>query len=70
MALGMGVVFIFLTLLVFVLKVQAKLIAKFFSEKKVAQPVVSGSSSAQQVTKNDNGDVVAAITAAVIHHRK
>ncbi|MEW6551851.1 MAG: OadG family transporter subunit, partial [Campylobacterota bacterium] len=33
--LGMGVVFAFLTLLVFILKIQARLVQKYFPEKEV-----------------------------------
>ena len=34
MALGMGVVFSFLTIMIFVLKAQAALLTKYFPEKK------------------------------------
>lgn len=64
MMLGMGIVFSFLVILVFVLKAQASLIAKYFPEKKIkvnksAQPNVDSANNAKKV---------AAITAAVQHH--
>ena len=65
MALGMGIVFLFLTIMIFALKLQAKLIAKFFPQKpKEATPHWK-----PQVVE-DNTDTIAAITAAIIHHNK
>lgn len=65
MVLGMGVVFTFLTVMVFVLKLQAKLINKFFKEeeKKPTQ-----TKQWQPNTNNDDAQTAAAITAAIIHH--
>jgi len=66
LVLGMGIVFIFLTIMIFALKLQAKLIAKFFPEKKEEVP-----SWKPQTTVNntsDDKDTVAAITAAIIHY--
>ncbi len=67
MLLGMGTVFSFLLLLVYILKFQEGLFKKFFPEKssgaKSKSPVVS--------TKTDNDDeVVAVITAAVADFKK
>jgi len=60
MALGMTVVFTFLILLIIVVNIQAKLIAKFFPEKPVKAP-----------TANTNeAHHVAAIIAAVTEFRK
>jgi len=64
MALGMGIVFTFLTVMIFVLKIQAKLIANFFPEKQKED--VSPTWKPQAV--NDEKDTIAAITAAIIHH--
>lgn len=64
MLLGMGIVFFFLIVLVFVLKLQAKIIGKYFPEKK-AEPVKPKASSK---TSNDTTKV-AAIVAAVQHHK-
>ena len=64
MALGMGIVFLFLTVMIFALKLQAKLIAKYFPEKpkdvsKTWKPIT---------TNEDEKHTIAAITAAIIHH--
>ena len=63
MALGMGIVFTFLTVMIFALKLQAFLIAKFFKaeEKKVTTQHMKASSK-------DDSAITAAITAAIIHH--
>ena len=64
MALGMGVVFSFLTIMIFVLKAQAALLTKYFPEKKielVKSPTTNASSN--KTAK------VAAIVAAVQHHK-
>jgi len=61
MALGMTVVFTFLILLIIVVNVQAKLIAKFFPEKAVDTAGKNGS---------DDAHHVAAIIAAVTEFRK
>ena len=62
MLLGMTVVFLFLILLVIVVNVQAKLIAKFFPEETPVAPTSSGES--------DEPQRVAAIIAAVTEFRK
>ncbi|MEA3384077.1 MAG: OadG family protein [Campylobacterota bacterium] len=65
MVLGMGIVFIFLIIMIFALKLQARLIAKFFPEK----PKEASSEWKPQATNaNDDKDTIAAITAAVIHY--
>jgi len=66
MALGMGIVFLFLTVMIFVLKLQAYLIAKFF-------PVEEKEKACSWKPKNnaaitDDRDTTAAITAAIIHY--
>ena len=65
MALGMGIVFLFLTVMIFVLKIQAKLIAKFFPLKPKD---VSSTWKPESTQSVDNKDTIAAITAAIIHH--
>ena len=65
MVLGMSVVFLFLFLLVQIVKIQASLIAKYFPEdtpKTPAPPVGN--------TDNDENQRVAAIIAAVTEFRK
>ena len=65
MVLGMGIVFLFLTVMIFALKLQAKLIAKYFPEKpKEVKPAWKPSSTENVDEKN----TIAAITAAIIHH--
>ncbi|MGB6329630.1 MAG: OadG family transporter subunit [Halarcobacter sp.] len=61
MLLGMGIVFLFLIIMILVLKVQAKIIGKYFPEKKVS-PVKATKAS-------DNTAKMAAIVAAVQHHK-
>ncbi|MBD3841597.1 MAG: OadG family protein [Campylobacterales bacterium] len=65
MVLGMGVVFLFLTVMVFVLKIQAKLIAKFFLEKPKD---ISKEWKPKPTNVADDKDTIAAITAAIIHY--
>ncbi|MCF6245697.1 MAG: OadG family protein [Sulfurovum sp.] len=62
MVLGMTVVFTFLVILVVVVNIQAKLIAKFFPEKTPVVPVPSNQS--------DESQRVAAVIAAVTEFRK
>lgn len=62
MVLGMGVVFIFLTLMIFILKAQSKAILKYFPVKK------EGNNSATLPIVNKSAKV-AAIIAAIQHHR-
>ena len=65
MVLGMGVVFFFLTLLVWVVNIQAKIIGKYFPDKEppVAPP-------APTTPVSDESARVAAIIAAVTEFRK
>ncbi len=65
MVLGMGIVFIFLTIMIFALKAQAVLIAKFFPLKPKE---VSSEWKPKTTDESDNKDTIAAITAAIIHH--
>ena len=62
MALGMTVVFAFLFILVIVVNIQAKVIAKFFPEEAPAAPNTAG--------KTDEAHHVAAIISAVTEFRK
>lgn len=63
MVLGMVTVFLFLILLVVVLKLQAKIITKFFPEKAVASS--SRRAPVEQLAPKNNKALVAAITAAI-----
>jgi len=62
MILGMGVVFLFLIILVQVVKVQGKFIAKYFPDE---EPTVAPATSA-----DDESARVAAVIAAVTEFRK
>ena len=64
MVLGMGVVFSFLIILIFVLKAQGALLTKYFPEKKI-EPVKRPNTSAS----SNETEKVAAIVAAVQHHK-
>ncbi len=64
MMLGMGVVFSFLIIMIFVLKAQAALLTKYFPPKKIeASKRPTPSASGNETAK------VAAIVAAVQHHK-
>jgi len=64
MGLGMGTVFLFLTIMIFMMGVMSKIINRFF-------PEVSPTTSSTPVkTQNNQTKVVAAITAAIKHHRE
>jgi len=65
MVLGMGVVFLFLTLLVQIVKIQASLIAKYFPENTPKTPATPVGN-----IDNDENQRVAAIIAAVTEFRK
>ncbi len=65
MVLGMGVVFLFLILLVQIVKIQASLIAKYFPENTPKTPATPVGNS-----DNDENQRVAAIIAAVTEFRK
>ena len=66
MALGMGIVFLFLTIMIYILKLQACLIAKLFPlEEK--EKVGSWKPQKNSVSVDDR-DTTAAITAAIIHY--
>ncbi len=63
MVLGMGIVVTFLTVMVYALKFQAKLIGKYFPDKKT-DPVKPKSNASSNTTNK-----IAAVVAAVQHHK-
>lgn len=72
MFLGMGVVFAFLTIMIFVLKIQGAILTKYFpAEEKKAVNITPMSN--QTTTHNNNTKIDAAKTAAIIaavqHHK-
>ena len=68
MLLGMTTVFLFLLLLIFILKLQAKIIGRYFPDKETTPttPIVPAVST----TNNDEAQVIAAITAAITDFKK
>ena len=69
MVLGMTTVFLFLLLLIWVLKIQAKLVQKFFPVKTTTATTVAGVGAVSAGSKDDE-EVIAAITAAITDYRK
>jgi oxaloacetate decarboxylase gamma subunit len=63
MFVGMGIVFLFLTMLVIAINVMSALVQRFFPEAPPVPPVHP------VITSNLDKSVVAAITAAVHQHR-
>jgi len=63
MVLGMVTVFLFLIVMVLILKLQAKIVQKFFPPKVVSTP--RRSAPTQVSSKRDDKALVAAITAAI-----
>ena len=64
MILGMGIVFSFLTIMIFALKAQAALIAKYFPLKDNIQT----NKVPTHVAASDTAKKIAAITAVIQHH--
>jgi oxaloacetate decarboxylase gamma subunit len=69
MVLGMATVFLFLILLINVLKLQAKIISKYFPQKEV-KPTTPKVSAVSTPTGDDQSQVIAAITAAITDFKK
>ena len=67
MFLGMGVVFAFLTIMIFVLKAQGAILTKFFPQEEKKVNIIPQSNSVNTTT-NTEAAKIAAIIAAVQHH--
>jgi oxaloacetate decarboxylase gamma subunit len=65
MGLGMGTVFLFLIVLIILMNLMSVIIHKFFPEPRKNEESSIGANGA-----NDKTKVVAAITAAIKHHRQ
>ncbi len=65
MVLGMGVVYLFLYIMVVAVKLQTKLIGKYFPEEAAAETSIS-----EKTTDDDESARVAAVIAAVSEFRK
>lgn len=63
MLLGMGTVFLFLIVMIVSMNIMSTIIHKFFPEPKSA---ISGTGNQAK----DNKKIIAAITAAITHHRQ
>ncbi len=63
MALGMGTVFLFLIILIVLMNAMSAILHKYFPEP---QPGVTP----DVASKQDNKKIIAAITAAIAHHRQ
>ncbi len=65
MVLGMGIVFLFLIIMVYALKLQAKIIGKYFPQGETPAPTKPRTTEASK----DKTAKIAAIVAAVQHHK-
>jgi oxaloacetate decarboxylase gamma subunit len=65
MVLGMGTVYLFLMLMIVMMNLMSSIIHKLFPEP---QPKIS--QDVEHVDAQKNQKIVAAITAAIIHHRQ
>ena len=63
MGLGMGTVFLFLIVLIVFMNIMSAIVHRFFPEPHQ-------SPDTQSANKKDNKNVIAAITAAIAHHRQ
>jgi len=64
---GMGIVFLFLVMLIGIVKLMAFCVVKFFPEEPATS--TAGVSSTAPINNNNTAAVTAAITAAVHQHR-
>jgi len=69
MMLGMGTVFLFLTIMVYMTKLMSKLILHFFPEAPKKAPAVSPAPVATSAKTNENAKI-AAILGALQHHHQ
>lgn len=65
LVLGMSIVFVFLTILVFATKGVSKVVRKFESKTPVAQPVAQVAVSAKSAAASSDAEVAVAIAAAM-----
>ena len=65
MFLGMGTVFTFLVIMILCMNAMSKIIHRFFPE-----PQSSAEATQQAGAPKDNKKIIAAITAAIAHHRQ
>lgn len=65
MVLGMGTVFVFLVLMIVAINVMSMIIHRFFPEPEGTAPATTSTSAKSNVSAK-----VAAITAAIMHHKQ
>ncbi len=70
MLLGMGFVFVFLTLLVIATTLMSLIIQRFFKPAETAATNLPGKSGSAATADGQQANIVAAITAAIQQHRK
>ena len=63
MLLGMGTVFTFLVVLIFIMNFQTKIILKYFPEQEIIP-------TSKKPSQKDKNIKIAAITAAIMHHKQ
>ena len=68
MFLGMTTVFLFLLLMIYVLKLQAKLVNKYFPPKPASVAPIKAVSSKAETSEDE--EIIAAITAAITEYKK
>ena len=66
MGLGMGTVFVFLIIMILAINFMSTIIHRFFPEPQAK----AASNSAPASAPKDNKKIIAAITAAIKHHRE
>ncbi|OHE06733.1 MAG: pyruvate carboxylase [Sulfurimonas sp. RIFOXYD12_FULL_33_39] len=67
LVIGMGTVFLFLAFMIFMMGIMSNIVHKFFPE---VQPKSVSSAQNTQDAQNNQKKIVAAITAAIKHHRE
>jgi oxaloacetate decarboxylase gamma subunit len=70
LALGMTTVFLFLLLMIYILKLQTKLVQKYFPDTIDGTPKVGIADPLIAQKADDDAKIIAAITAAITDHRK
>jgi len=78
MVLGMGVVFVFLLIMIYLLKIQAKIVKNLNSHKKIplkiseqtTQEEIQNTSTPNNTIHHNPNKKIAAIIAAIEHHTK
>ncbi len=72
MAIGMGAVFLFLSLMIFLLNLQAKIVTKYFLKTNFQNPNLKESKEVKELKDKKeeiDPEIVAVITAAVMRFR-